>query len=473
MYDGKFNGISKAQYEINTKKLDSLITEKTKSMSKEDKDSLIIEMNNKLKNILGGMILQNEFWGYVFARLQRRFTFESMIAGVSPDRNGNINLTINPIYFSGMNEEDIKIIFEHEGMHIINLHLSRRWKLLELETDLKQKIFKTHIFNIAADMACNSQAKLSKTIKIFDISIPILHPQTYVDENNKQLEINHTTEVYYHKLLESEKEMLNNIKVIQCHSWGNEDGENNGKNGQGKEGELIDGSSMARKIEQSTKNLIADAKKTYSKQRGNIPGYLLELIDKMLDQPQLPYYEMIAKYVKGSKLSKYQRGYSTINKKRSWAFFITNNNVPIVSPFPGKKRDLTFKIVLFEDTSGSMSNDNIKEALSGLKYIVDKDRNVEMTVLEVDTEVKKEYRVKKISDIQFNIEGRGGTTLGPGLFRAKELNADITIVFTDGGTEDMNQYNRKDLPKKILWILTHDGYEESLKGTGPIVRLPR
>ncbi|HUU86729.1 MAG TPA: VWA-like domain-containing protein, partial [Candidatus Glassbacteria bacterium] len=103
--------------------------------------------------------------------------------------------------------------------------------------------------------------------------------------------------------------------------------------------------------------------------------------------------------------------------------------------------------------------------------IIEKDRHCFTTVLEVDAGVEKEYKVKKVRDIQFQIKGRGGTTLGPGLFRAKELNCDVCLAFTDGYTETINDYPRKDLPKKIIWVITPSGSAEKVNRTGWVVNI--
>jgi len=101
--------------------------------------------------------------------------------------------------------------------------------------------------------------------------------------------------------------------------------------------------------------------------------------------------------------------------------------------------------------------------------IAEKDRHCYTTVLECDACVEKEYQVKKIKDIQFDIKGRGGTTLRPGLERARELGVDVCLAFTDGFTEDINAIPRKALPKKIIWVLGPGSSAKSLNQTGPVV----
>ena len=118
-----------------------------------------------------------------------------------------------------------------------------------------------------------------------------------------------------------------------------------------------------------------------------------------------------------------------------------------------------------------MSNDDIKEGLSGIKNIIEKDRHCHTTVLEVDAGVEKEYVCKKIRDIQFKVKGRGGTTLTPGLERAREIGCDVCLAFTDGYTEDINSLSRKRLPKKTTWVITEGGSPDRVNKTGFVIRL--
>ena len=118
-----------------------------------------------------------------------------------------------------------------------------------------------------------------------------------------------------------------------------------------------------------------------------------------------------------------------------------------------------------------MSEDDIREGLSGVKNIIEKDRHCYTTVLEVDTVVEKEYEVKRIRDIQFNVKGRGGTTLRPGLERARQLGVDVCLAFTDGFVDDINNVSRKFLPKKLIWVINEGGTAKNINRTGYVVHI--
>ena len=155
-----------------------------------------------------------------------------------------------------------------------------------------------------------------------------------------------------------------------------------------------------------------------------------------------------------------------------YTFFIDDKNLPSISPFPGKTKDFSFNISIILDTSGSMKKDDVLEGLSGVKNIIENDKYCKTTILEIDTIIQKEYEVKKLKDIDYTINGRGGTILLPALVRCKELNTDVTLVFTDGECDNINNVNRKLLPRKIIYILTKDGIRNRIDQTGFIMRLP-
>jgi predicted metal-dependent peptidase len=144
----------------------------------------------------------------------------------------------------------------------------------------------------------------------------------------------------------------------------------------------------------------------------------------------------------------------------------------MISPFPGRKRDDSFIIGIIIDTSGSQTPDDIMESFSACKNLIEKDPHCETTVLEVDTIIHKEYKLKKVSDIDFDVKGRGGTKLILGIERCRELKVDVCICFTDGFTEDFNEIDRRKFPKRMIWIITPGGSGEKMTQVGYTVFLP-
>ena len=236
--------------------------------------------------------------------------------------------------------------------------------------------------------------------------------------------------------------------------------------------EALDGqpdpSSYARVIDEYLRDIIHTTAKDFKKRKGNLPAGLEELINEALKPPTVPYYQIIRKLVIASRYSKFKRHFSKINRKRTYVF---QDNVPQISPFPGRARDFSFDICICVDTSGSMGIEELMESLSGIKNMIDNDRHCIVHVIEIDTVIQKEYEVKKLSDIDPVFKGRGGTDLFLALERAKEINPDVTLFFTDGYCEDINAIPRNLMPKKLIWIITKGGQENMVNKCGYVVKL--
>ena len=453
------------------------------------------EASERLKKLIAKFVLRYNYWGYLFSRLKRKPQNNlPSIMGVAPESDGTISLFYNPSLMENTDDENLSKVIEHEGLHLLNHHVSRLMRIIINEPNENMKYYKSSVWNIAADCTVNTQGKFPNFLMINKEKWPLCFPEKY------NLKTDQITEKYYLDLLrQNEKENKTENKKEnkkEKNKKGKEKGKgensqeqksgqcqgdrslikpNIGNHNKWMEGckNVADLSALEKKIHNYVKRIIKDSIKTFSKDRGKMPGYISDLIQSALTPPQLPYYQIIKKLVRGSRYSKFKRTPTRINRKRTYSFvFAEDKSLPQISPFPGKVRDFTFDVVIVIDTSGSMKIDDIREGLSGVRNIIEKDRYCKTTVLEVDTQIAKEYECKNIKDIQFNVKGRGGTTLGPGLFRAKELHCDVCLVFTDGFIENIEEYPKRKLPKKIIWIVNKKGVIRNLNKTGFVVKIP-
>lgn len=445
----------------------------------------------RLRELIAKMSLKNNFWGYLFSRV-RRVADDQLpsIMGVGPEPDGTLTLYYHPELVNKTDDDTIGKVLEHEGMHILNKHIPRSIRMTEDEINEGKKGYKRLIWNFATDCSINETINMPKKIKIGDMELVLCHPEKY------NLPPKHASEWYYSKLLEQIK--YEEVHVCSCGGKGKDDKEGDGQQGSGKgqmcdkcgglkaddgldchdkwgkglEG-VSDKNTLARKMENYTKDVISDSVKNFNRSRGNMPGYLEELIKDALKPPQAPYYQIIRKLVKGTRLSKFKRALTKINRKRTYVFEIGSGHNPKISPFPGRTRDFSFHVCVMIDTSGSMSKDDVLEALGSCKDIMEKDKHCMVTVIECDTNVKKEYEIKRLRDIQMNVKGRGGTILLPGLLRAKEIQSDVTLCFTDGFCENFNEVKRSLLPKKLIWVVGKGGTTDTLDKVGFIVRVDK
>jgi predicted metal-dependent peptidase len=472
-----------------------------------------ISGNERLKQLIAKFVLKYNYWGYLFSRIRRKPAkgFGS-IMGVAPTPDGTITLLFEPDLLKATSDKEVLRIIEHEGMHLLNKHITRLLRILANEVSESRKQLK---------IEANIREPLIVAGKPWPPQLPAIYGMTE----------GKVTEEYYLTLIKRADKNFQQIKNIMCSNCPkNPDNKQQGQGqggkgkdqkdqnqqaqgeGQGDQGQdqsggsgsqpgegqcpgfgnpgcpacggtdthkhwvkgaegIPDLSALSRKVDQHIQNIVKESVKSFNKDRGNIPAHISQLIESALAPPKAPYYQIIRKLVRGTRYSKFKRSPTKINRKRTYVFTLKDGCIPQISPFPGKTRDMTFDICVLIDTSGSMSDSDVLEGLSGVKNIIEKDRHVYTTVLEVDATVEKEYTVKRIRDIQFNIKGRGGTTLYPGLERARQLNPDVCLAFTDGYCESVNNIARKLLPKKLIWVITPGGTATNVNQTGFVVRI--
>ena len=423
-------------------------------------------VDQRLRNLIAKLTLKYNYWGYLFSRVRRRSSNEiPSIMGVGPEPDGTVSLYYNPDLIKDTDDQTIILILTHEGFHLLNKHISRLLRLVadEINTNIKQT--KSKIWNIAADCCVNAQANIPNILRIAGREYESCRAELYDLPKDK------SSEFYYHRLLKKESE-ANKVGGTTTNDLEGRSDQIDDHSSWGEVKEVADVQALSRKVDSYVTNIIRDSVKSFSRDRGNFPSNVAELIEEALLPPKAPYYQIIRKLVRATRLSKFKRAHMKINRKRGYVFSLNETlNIPVISPFPGRTRDHSFDITLLLDTSGSMTKEDMLEGLSGIKNIIENDKYCRVTVLENDAKLQKEYEVKKLRDIEFNIRGRGGTILAPGLKRAKELNHDVCLAFTDGGTDNINAISRKNLPKKIIWVIQKEGSVNMLNKTGFIVRI--
>jgi predicted metal-dependent peptidase len=424
------------------------------------------EIDKRLKELIAKWVLKDDYWGFLFSRIRRKPSKHiPSIMGIGAEYDGTLSLLYKPELVEGTADDQIHLIIEHEGMHVLNKHLVRTLKIIA-DTPGGIKAFnlsgKSQILNIAQDCAINQQMKFPDSVTVAGKPWPACHPKKYDMPDNK------SADWYYQELLKKAKKV--NVNFSGGEGFDDHKGWGEGEGMQG----VADVNGLARKIDNHIGDIVKESLKNFNKERGSLPGHIAELIEQALAAPTVPYYQIIRRLVRGTRLSKFKRSFTRINRKRTYTFVIGNEEcIPEISPFPGRTRDFTFFIVILIDTSGSQSTDDIIEALAGVKTMIENDKHCRCVVLENDTQVQKEYDVKKLRDIEFNVKGRGGTILQPGLERARQLGCDICLTFTDGYTDAVNQLPRKMLPKKTVFVIgERNSSDKALRGAGPIVRWP-
>ena len=120
----------------------------------------------------------------------------------------------------------------------------------------------------------------------------------------------------------------------------------------------------------------------------------------------------------------------------------------------GKQVLRSGKGVFIIDTSGSMTDEDLKTALSEIDSAA---RVLDIWVIDCDAEVQQVYKYRK--GLPLKVKGRGGTDMNPALEKADIMHADFIVCITDGGL--FSTPNETRAPQ--LWVIVPDGSENLVK----------
>lgn len=184
--------------------------------------------------------------------------------------------------------------------------------------------------------------------------------------------------------------------------------------------------------------------------RGLMPARFLSQVKKLNEPPVLSWKKILKKYI----------GTITANKRKTRTRL--NRRQPDRFDLSGTIDDKVLKIVVAIDTSASVDDDMIARIFNEIFAIVAK-RQHDITVIECDAEVERVYKVKKLSDVQLKVSGRGGTLFTPVINyinKDKYFRDALLIYFTDG-------YGEQEIPRprtyRNLWVVIGDKRHLSVK----------
>lgn len=169
-----------------------------------------------------------------------------------------------------------------------------------------------------------------------------------------------------------------------------------------------------------------NAAKTAAKACGNMPGALEALVDQLLDV-QVPWTEELKKFMTRHTQGIGARTYKRLNKRK----LVFHPQIVM----PGRAGFGAENIVLVFDTSGSMSEDQFKQAVSEGAAILTDVRPRTLWVIQGDAEVGDVKRLPEgtgVRELMYR-KGFGGTDFRPPFKRVEELGIkpEVLIYFTD------------------------------------------
>lgn len=234
-----------------------------------------------------------------------------------------------------------------------------------------------------------------------------------------------------------------NNKGEQCHNWYDTDED---------------------EIKDSTISIVRAALNSMSeKEKGNMPSSLVSMINALIAPPQINWKQVLRKMV-GSVPVPFRRTRARLNRRQPYRPELT-----------GRLPKRTVNIVVAFDTSGSMSDNDLKYCINEVFNIIKDYEGYKVTIIECDAEIQRVYEAKNMKDVQTKMRGRGGTSFipviefinGSGKFSdnkkyplAGKYKDAIMVYFTDG-------WGDYEIPKpktyRNLWVVLNGEKNLSLK----------
>lgn len=183
--------------------------------------------------------------------------------------------------------------------------------------------------------------------------------------------------------------------------------------------------------------------RTNQNKRGTLPGSMQNALDELSRPPQISWQRLLKSEMSATPVP-YKK---TITRK--------SRRLPNIASMRGRLNDREPVVIVAYDTSGSVSDKELEYGFNELKDIL-KLRKSKVHILECDTRITRHYMAQKVSDIKYEVTGRGGTYFQPVFDWVTEQNIHnaIIIFFTDGGGE-----RQVTLPKngnRVIWVCTYD-----------------
>jgi len=382
------------------------------------------------------LMLKEPFYGLLLLSLNKQWDKRVPTAGVS--KNGvNFQLTINEDFWNSLSDNHKRGLLKHELLHIGFFHI-------QCQDEFQNK----KVANIAMDIEINQY------IDEDDLPEGGCTLESFAEYN---LPSKAGCREYYKLLMqakEQEEQSGSGGKISDM--AGMDDGEQHGSGtnvpDHGTWKDFEDLSEAEKKLlESQTAHILKEIADSVEKSRGTIPGEFKGILERLrhVEPPKFDWRSYVRRFAGGAKEVFTKKLRRKDNKR-----FEENPGLKIKN-----KRHLLVAI----DTSGSVSDKEVKEFLNEIHHI--HKTGSEVTILQCDTVIRSIEKYKPNEDI--TLHGRGGTDFDPVLEYYNENQRKYTCLFylTDG------ECSTDVKPKgKMLWVISTRG--EINKGLpGPQIKL--
>ena len=196
--------------------------------------------------------------------------------------------------------------------------------------------------------------------------------------------------------------------------------------------------------------------KESSKFKGDLPGSLLATINNLYKVAT--DWKKVLKKIVGNAISPDDKRQAYANKN----ILVSQDRIARTDKDKWENVDY---MMAWIDSSGSMSDDQLKQCLSEVYAVALAKKPLKLVVIQCDTKIQDIKEYKSLKELKNSIshatvKGRGGTELKPcwDLLqndpKYKRRPAELVMIFTDG---ELNQYKRNPRTmKNLCWIILDD-----------------
>ena len=381
---------------------------------------------------------KDNFYGYFLFQTSRDIRFDISSPTAVNFKGAKYVIYFNPIIFLSLNMKQMETTIKHEILHILSMHLLR-------SKELKNK-YSTLAINIAMDVVVN---------QYLNYLPPYSTTLQWLNSNyNLKLDPYESFEYYVEKV-QTEldlQEVDENGEEVDNYENENIETEFNPEH-------THDIWEESDEIDEKTFKEFTEKFVTLS-QKGEIPNYLGGLISSLKNSKgEIPWNLYLKKLM------------GTVESNKKKTITRRNRRQPNRLDLRGELRGHKAEIAVALDTSGSISDEEFKQAIKEVLNIV-KNYNHEITIIECDNEIRRSYKVKNVKDIKERINIRGGTKFTPVFEYANKNKVNLLVYFTDGKGEDRLEV----IPRgyKVLWVISGRGDKLSLNNAyGAVKKLSK
>ena len=362
---------------------------------------------DKVSKACKTLMFKEPFYGLFLIGINKKYRDDLPTAGVSKNGMG-VQLAINPAFFDGLTDKQQIGLLKHEILHIGFGHLL-----------IRDKYDDQKLFNIAADLEINQYIATDclpeggLTLDVFpELNLPIKAG----------------TKVYYDLLKQAQEDgscptldnLLNQMNGASqyCHgTWDEFD-------------ELSEADKKL--VQKQIEHQLKETAELTEKRQGHVPGEFAEIIRRLrnIEPPSFNWKAYLRRFVGNSSIIYTKKLRRKYNKRYSGN--------------PGLKIKHKNHICVGVDTSGSVSNSELKEFMSELTHMHKTGHPI--TVVQCDTQINsvEVFNPKK----DWDIKGRGGTSFQPVIDHYNEKGYYTALIYlTDG-----EAYTPDNCPKNTLWV---------------------